>query len=123
MSSRLQGKEAQRLGSDNEIAVACSFDRHKDQWIDVVEHATQDEDSQGIDCWVRTCVGDIPLQVKSGIRKARLHTKRYPDIPVVVVFPGDSEKEIRRKVRACCRKWLKERGIEFDRSGKPCTKS
>lgn len=114
------GREAHRLGTSNEAAVACSFEWQEDPWIIEIEYASFEDDQRGIDCWVRTRVGDVPLQVKSGRKRARKHERLHPEVPVVVVYPEDSEETIRRGVKKICRRYLKQtHGVRFGPDGNP----
>ncbi len=117
-----RGREAHRLGASNEAAVACSFWK-EDPWVVEVDYASLEDDRRGIDCWVRTRVGDVPLQVKSGRRRARRHELLHPEIPVVVVDPGDSETIIRKHVKTACRRYLgRTHGVKFGSDGNPVEK-
>ena len=107
----MRGREANLLGRTSEVAAICCAELHSiAPWAKGVREASPDEDSQGVDLWVDTeSWGSIPVQVKSGMKRAREHMAKHPDIPVVVVYPQDSEMSIRRKVRAAVRRGLQIR--------------
>jgi len=106
-----KGAEAAKLGRSNEQAVlCCDVVQPIAQWVTGMRAATPEEDSMGIDVVVSTDCGDVPLQVKSGGRRARAFQKEHPDIPVVVVYPGDSESRIRSRVRSAVHRHLQNDG-------------
>jgi hypothetical protein len=107
------GKAAHRLGISNEQAVLTCGEVHRiAPWVIQLRAATPEEDATGKDVIAETEYGDIPLQVKSSKKYVDRHHERYPDVPVVVVFFGDSEKRIRQKVRNALEQTLLARGVD-----------
>lgn len=119
-SGLMTGHRARLLGASNERAVECCGElRDIAPWVYSLERASPEEDADGIDIVADTRWGKVPIQVKSGYKRARDFRKKRPDIPVVIVLPGDSEAEIRRKVRAAIRRVVVRRGVSFDQNGNP----
>lgn len=79
------------------------------------------QDTQGIDfvVFVTRLWIPIPFQVKRSSKYARIHRKKYPKIPLVVVSKG----EIRRQIRKIIHEQLAERKeqrrilLEMSRNG------
>lgn len=109
----LKGREAHRLGLSNEQAVLCclEFKNNIAPWISDTRKATKEEDSNGIDIVLITEYGDVPIQVKSSIKRKKDFVKKHPDIPVVCVYPNDSEINIRGRVKSTAMNWLRTKGI------------
>lgn len=66
-------------------------------WLIGYEKATPKDDSLGIDGWLHTDVGKIPLQVKSSIAGKQKFTERKSHIPIVVIQVGQSDEQILAK--------------------------
>lgn len=58
-------------------------------WVTGYSVASKKQDKRGIDGFVHTDVGLIPLQIKSSQRMAEKARRIYPDIPVVVIKMND----------------------------------
>ena len=114
----LNGVEAQRLGKDTEQAVLCCAEfKPVASWIHALRAGTSEEDAQGIDIVAETEWGEVQLQVKSGMKRARQFTKDHPDIPVIVVYPNDSEERIRNRVRNLVKQKLQSLGQWPEKEG------
>lgn len=61
------------------------------EWMTGVEAADEKSDRKGVDVWVHTDVGKIPLQVKSSQSGFDKASKKHPKIPIIVVDPGEPE--------------------------------
>jgi len=71
------------------------------------------QDAQGIDfvVFVKDLWLPIPLQVKRSSRYNRIHRKKYPHIPLVVVSRGGIRKQIRKIIHEQLTKRNEERRI------------
>ncbi len=89
-----------RIGRGHELLAAVCFDQCWDRifpWVKRIRLGTEEEDHQGKDVVVETSdVGDIPVQVKSSRKFLKKHFKKYPDIPVLVIYRGHTEEEVRK---------------------------
>lgn len=69
-------------------------------WVYGFERASFKEDRcKGIDGWIKTDVGKIPLQIKSSFRGKSKAEQKFPDIPIIVLEAGISDENI---IRQCC---------------------
>jgi len=56
-------------------------------------------DRQGIDfCVVFPDNREIKFQVKSSERGAEEHRKKHPDIPAIIIPPGETTDQIKKKI-------------------------
>ncbi len=89
-----------RIGKGHELLAAMCFDQCWARifpWVKKIRLGTEEEDHQGKDVVVETSdVGDIPTQVKSSRKFLKKHFKKYPDIPVLVIYRGHTEEEVRK---------------------------
>ena len=101
------------LGESNEkVVLCCNYVHQIAPWIRDIRKSTPEEDGNGIDVVVETTeYGDVPIQVKSSMKFVKEHTKKHPDIPVVVVFTEDSEDRVRRKIRSIVQQKLTKDGV------------
>jgi len=60
-------------------------------WIKKYSAASPEEDGKGIDAWVTTDIGKIPLQIKSSTRGVQSARDKYPKIPVTRVIIGENK--------------------------------
>ena len=85
-------------------------------WVRGVRKSRGKEEGKGIDYWVETDVGGIPLQVKSSVRGMEKALELHPEIPVVISQIGESHEELVGKIiEAISPKremYLKQRGID-----------
>lgn len=79
------------------------------------------QDTQGIDfvVFVTQLWLPIPFQVKRSSKYARIHRKKYPHIPLVVVSRGEIRKQIRKIIHEQLAKRNEQRRIllEIKRKG------
>lgn len=68
-------------------------------WLNAYRRASKEEDlGRGIDAWIGTDVGNIPLQIKSSQKGVRKAQERYFRIPVVKIRIGDPDELNRQRV-------------------------
>lgn len=96
--ARAHGRLGKKIGDSAEKRVAQAFLCGIPWLLSPIRKTTRDEDARGIDCFVRTDAGDIPLQIKSSEEHAREFSRTHPEIPVVVIDLSDSDRTIRAKV-------------------------
>ena len=99
---RDQGQIGQRIGKAGERRVIKAFCvPGTPEWVlKSVRPATPEEDAQGVDVFLRTDVGEIPIQVKTSVKND--HETRVEDtnkdIPHVYLTLRESDAEVRQKV-------------------------
>ena len=92
------GEEASRIGKETEERVLGIFEYYKSEWPDYIlgaEHGTKEDDENGIDIWVITDTGRLPLQIKTG--KCSLDRRqKYEErgIEVIVAQPTKKDRDI-----------------------------
>lgn len=67
-------------------------------WVYLYRKATIEDDRWGIDGWIESGIGDIPLQVKRSFRDAYRFRKRRPDIEVIIVPLGSTIDQTLKKL-------------------------
>jgi len=67
-------------------------------WILSYRQAEKQDEIKGVDAWVQTDIGEIPLQIKSSKRGTKKAKENHPEIPVIVVGINTSIGEIINKV-------------------------
>lgn len=96
--SMFKGKSAQELGKTSEATAFYALYAIRHSWIFDVRYGTEEEDAEGIDLVVTTDAGDLPLQIKSGERRAKIFRSRRPDITTVTILPWQSERVVRSNI-------------------------
>lgn len=97
--NKILGEIALRRGKDAERKVLASIDEangSKPEWLFGGRKAKREEDARGIDVFVLTDEGEIPLQVKSS-ENSRHNFRKYRKwhgIPCVVVEPHTHREEV-----------------------------
>lgn len=95
-----EGRTRDRRG--HELLAAVCFDQCWSRmfpWVKGIRLGTEEEDRQGKDLVIETAdLGDFPVQVKSSTKFLKKHFSRYPDIPVLVIFPTHTEEEVRKRL-------------------------
>lgn len=84
------GRDAHAFGLRNERRFVAWFGgllggEGVPEWVVGVRHATPEEDARGIDVWVKTDVGDVPVQIKSSHRDAASFVSKPRDIEIICV--------------------------------------
>ena len=62
-------------------------------WIKEYSTASPEKDKKGIDAWVTTDIGRIPLQIKSSKTGVQSAKDKHPRIPVVRVALGEKKEK------------------------------
>lgn len=118
---KIWGQISNERGARSEQSVAKAMARFLESgeipgWITGYVVASKDDDRRGIDGWIVTDVGKIPIQIKSSERGKNKHinyAKRLV-IPVVVVERGLNDMQIVNRcieaVNDTRKKYLEERG-------------
>lgn len=110
---KLLGHIGQRRGLESEQKVTDLFDSPDCReffpgWVRGYTVASGKDDAKGIDGWVHTDVGKIPIQIKSSRRRALDAQKKRPEIPIVVIRIGESNQRLIGKCVAAVSKKRKE---------------
>jgi len=101
-------KEIRKIGRDRGRKAESLFKKvlvegiEKDrfpEWIRGYERATSKDDLKGIDCWIKTDVGNIKIQIKSSKTGAEEYLKKHRgDVAVVIVKVGDGSDVLCEKI-------------------------
>ena len=95
--------QQRRIGKESERKLHSAIDgwsekRKSAANILFVEKGSFEDDHDGIDFWVHTTNGIIPLQVKSSERRATNFSLVHPKIPVIVIGLTDRIDTVREKI-------------------------
>jgi len=93
---------SKELGYENECRVRNILRKLKREGKIVKFYSTnrRDDKFKGIDFFIIGIEGNkIPLQVKSSFTGAKMHRKKFPDIPVVVVN-AENLKEVEKEIKS-----------------------
>lgn len=95
---RILGKVSLERGKIVETRIGEIFRRFIGQeicpsWLLGYEEASEDDDKKGIDGWVVTDIGKIPVQIKSSSKGARTALKKRPQIAVLVIANYSAKDE------------------------------
>lgn len=76
-------------------------------WFHGIEHASPEEDSQGVDAIAHLDAGDVPVQIKSSVHGIKQHQEHYPEADhlILVINPYLSFYEIRDKAFGYLYRW------------------
>lgn len=96
---RLYGVLGNERGLSSESRLGLAVSRALEQgnlpkWLSGFQKPSAKEDAKGIDGWAVTDVDKIPIQVKSSKTGAKRAKAKYPEIPILIVRPGDTEATI-----------------------------
>ncbi|MEK7178780.1 MAG: hypothetical protein AAB727_00825 [Patescibacteria group bacterium] len=96
------GLIGQKIGRAGEVRVVKAFRALGPlPWIFGARHATDKEDAEGIDVFVKTDVGEIPIQIKTSVLKdftALREQYAQRKIPIIHISLYESDDEIREMV-------------------------
>lgn len=98
--STLMNEIASSRGTIAETKVVHALCREENscffpEWFWGYNTSEENEDRfKGIDGWILTDVGKIPVQIKSSIRGEQKAKRNHPEIPVVVIRQHYSDEEV-----------------------------
>lgn len=100
-----RGRRSHRFGFDLEDRVIEAFAEagaRLPTWFRAIRPSADDEDHAGVDLWVTTATGDVPVQIKSSAMRARMFLDAHPGqfIGVAVVHPSMTYEKLRVLVLA-----------------------
>lgn len=100
-----RGRRSHRFGFDLEDRVIEAFAEggaRLPSWFRAIRPSLPEEDHAGIDLWVTTETGDVPVQIKSSAMRARMFLESHPGqfIGVAVVHPSMTYEKLRVLVLA-----------------------
>lgn len=111
------GEKQDRIGRGHELLAAVCFDQCWSRmfpWVARIRLGTPEEDAQGKDVVVETTdLGDFPVQVKSSRKYLKRHFKKYPDVPVLVIYPTHTEEEVRKELARLIKKERRKRDPSY----------